>query len=70
MPNTTVKQDAATIRKALRFPAVQARVQLSKTQIFRLIKQGKFPPSHKLSDRVAAWDDAAISSWLEEKFAV
>ena len=55
--------------KALRLPTVAAKTGLSKTHIYRLIQQGKFPPSHKLSERVAAFDEAAIDAWLAEKFA-
>lgn len=60
---------ADTIRRALRWPKVQDRTGLSKTQAYRLIQQGKFPKPHKLSERVSAWDEASIDAWLAEKFA-
>jgi len=66
----TPHTEAALIRRALRFPQVVERTGLSKTHIYRLIQRGEFPAPHKLSERAVAWDDAAISSWLEEKFAV
>lgn len=56
-------------RKALRLSAVAAKTCLSKTHIYRLIQQGKFPRSQKLSERVSAWDESAIDDWLTEKFA-
>jgi prophage regulatory protein len=55
-------------RKALRISAVAEKTGLSKTHIYRLIKQGKFPPSHNLSERVSVWDEAEIDAWLTEKF--
>jgi prophage regulatory protein len=58
---------AAAIRKALRCPKVLERTGLSKTHLYRLIQQGKFPAPRKLSERVSAWDEAAIDGWLAEK---
>lgn len=66
MPNSV---STATSRRALRLPAVADKTGLSKTHIYRLIKQGKFPQSCKLSERVAVFDEAAIDAWLSEKFA-
>lgn len=55
--------------KALRLPAVADKTGLSKTHIYRLIQQGKFPRSHLLSERVCVWDESAIDAWLDEKFS-
>lgn len=60
---------ANAIRKALRFPEVQARTGLSRTHIYRLIQKNEFPAPHRLSARVSAWDAAAVDSWLDEKFS-
>lgn len=56
-------------RVALRMKQVVERTGLSKTHICRLVAQEKFPKPHKLSERVSAFDEAAIDAWLEEKFA-
>lgn len=61
--------NAPTNHKALRLPAVAAKTGLSRTHIHRLKKQGKFPPSYKLSERVSVWDEAAVDAWLADKFA-
>jgi prophage regulatory protein len=58
----------STPRKALRFPKVADKTGLSKTHLYRLIKQGKFPKPFKLSERVSVWDEAAIDNWLAAKF--
>jgi prophage regulatory protein len=55
-------------RKALRLPAVAEKTGLSKTHIYRLIQQGKFPRSCRLSERVSVWDEAAIDDFLAAKF--
>ena len=55
-------------RRALRLPAVLSKTGLSRTTVFRLISQHRFPASHKLSERVSVWDEASIDAWLAEKF--
>lgn len=55
-------------RRALRLPAVLDKTGLSRSQLFRLVQQGTFPPSHKLSERVSVWDEDAIDAFLAEKF--
>ena len=54
--------------RALRLPQVLAKTGLSRTHTYRLIKWGEFPPPHKLSERVSAWNEADIDAWLAEKF--
>jgi prophage regulatory protein len=61
-------QPGNTQRKALRFPKVAEKTGLSKTHLYRLIQAGKFPKPHKLSERVSAWDEAAVDNWLAAKF--
>ena len=56
--------------RALRLPQVIDKINVSRSQIFRMIKAGTFPPSHNLSETgsIVAWDEAAIDAWLESKF--
>ncbi|CAN1516011.1 AlpA Predicted transcriptional regulator [Sphingomonadaceae bacterium] len=53
--------------KLLRRPDVSNKVKISKTQIYRLIRKGQFPPPFKLSERVSVWNEGEIDSWLAEK---
>lgn len=55
--------------RALRLRQVADRTGLSKTHIYRLIQRGQFPVPAQLSERVVAWDEAAINAWLVERFA-
>jgi len=55
--------------RALRLPQVSERTGLSKTHIYRLMQRGQFPCPARLSERVVAWDEAAVSAWLAERFA-
>jgi predicted DNA-binding transcriptional regulator AlpA len=57
--------------RALRLPQVIDKTNVSRSQIFRMIKAGTFPPSYNLSDTgcIVAWDERAIDAWLEAKFS-
>lgn len=55
--------------RALRLPQVAEITGLSKTHIYRLIQRGQFPTPARLSERVVAWDEAAVNAWLSERFA-
>ena len=56
-------------KRALRLRQVAERTGLSKTHIYRLVQRGQFPSPARLSERVVAWDEAAVSAWLAERFA-
>lgn len=58
----------SNFNRALRLRQVADRTGLSKTHIYRLIQRGQFPVPAKLSERVVAWDEAAINAWLVERF--
>jgi len=49
---------------------VSEMVPLSRTQIWRLEKAGKFPRRIKLSDNAVGWDLEQIEQWLESRKAV
>lgn len=57
-----------THNRALRLSQVVERTGLSKTQIYRLMQRGQFPAPARLSERVVAWDEAALNNWLSERF--
>lgn len=54
---------------ALRLPKVIDKTGLSRTHIYRLVQQGKFPKPSLLTERVSVWNEADIDAWLAEKFA-
>jgi prophage regulatory protein len=57
-----------TPRKALRINSVKELTGISKTHLYRLIREKKFPRPVKLSARVSVWDAALIDRWLSSKF--
>lgn len=49
----------------LRLPDVRSRVGLSRSQIYRLIQEGTFPPPVKIGGQVSVWPDNEISAWQQ-----
>ena len=43
---------------------VKDRTSLSKTTIYRLVSENKFPRPYQLTLRRVAWREADISAWL------
>jgi prophage regulatory protein len=52
--------------RLLRLPSVLAQTGLSKSEIYRRIKHGKFPHPIKLGARAVAWPAAQIEAWVNE----
>ncbi len=40
---------------------------ISRTTLWRLVKDGEFPEPIKLSKSVTAWSSKTIASWIDEK---
>jgi prophage regulatory protein len=50
-----------------RLPAVRQFLGLSRTRIFELITEGKFPPPIKIGDRAIAWLEEDLKSWQQAR---
>lgn len=63
-------ESQTTSFRALRLPQVIDKTNVSRSQIFRMMKAGTFPTSYNLSDTgcVVAWNEAEIDAWLKSKF--
>lgn len=53
----------------LRLKGVKAKTGLPESTIYYLQAKGQFPRSVKLSERVAAWDEAEVDAWMSAKIA-
>ena len=53
----------------IRWISVQKKVALSRSQIWRLEKAGKFPRRIQLSENSVGWDSEEIEQWLDERKA-
>lgn len=42
---------------------------LSRATIYRMMAEGEFPRSAKISKNRIAWEEAAINKWVKQKFS-
>lgn len=70
--NTTqspTTQDPIKAGANLRVSTLAPRLGMSKSTIWRLVREGKFPKPIKLSDKVTVWKAVDVLAWLESKEA-
>ncbi|MGL6587440.1 helix-turn-helix transcriptional regulator [Aeromonas sp. FDAARGOS 1407] len=53
--------------KLIKLKDVTEMTTLSKATIYRLIKQGAFPPQISLGPRAVAWRLSDIVAWIEQR---
>lgn len=51
----------------LRLPAVRSLCNISRSTIYRLEAEGRFPARIRLSKRVTAWRADDIAKWLQSR---
>ena len=51
----------------LRLPQVQAQVGLSRSQIYKLMAEERFPASKKIGTRIAVWVSSDIQAWKQAR---
>jgi prophage regulatory protein len=54
-------------RSIIKFCKVKEFTKLSRTTIYRLISQGKFPRQIKLSERSSGWVEQEVTDYLDSK---
>lgn len=53
--------------KFLRLPAVIEMTGLGRDTIYRYIREGRFPPQRRISDRASGWREDEIRKWIESR---
>lgn len=53
-------------QKLLRIKDVVDKTGISRTKVYLLIQEGKFPAPIKLGERVALWPEAAVDQWITD----
>ena len=53
----------------LRLPQLKAKLGISGSHIWGMVKAGKFPRPIKLSENCTAWNAADIEAWAAERIA-
>jgi prophage regulatory protein len=56
-----------TTQTLLRLPAVIAMTGLRRSTIYKLMAEGRFPCSRKISSRLVAWSTADIVRWIDTR---
>ena len=51
----------------IRLPEVRQKVGMSKSYIYDLISQDKFPKPVKVSSRISCWVTAEVEQWVQEQ---
>lgn len=51
----------------LRRPDVETRTGLSRSEIYRRVKDGSFPPPIALGAQAVAWPSSDIDAWIAER---
>lgn len=57
------------VKRLLRIREVSARTGYGKAMIYRLIREGRFPPSVRLGPNSVAWSELDIDCWIDERIA-
>lgn len=57
------------LEKHLRLPAVIDATGMSRSTIYDMMSEGKFPRPVNLGKRLVAWPETAIAKWLSERAA-
>ena len=52
-------------KRQLRIGEVIRKTGLSKSEIYRRVKERKFPQQTRISHRIAVWPEASVDAWLE-----
>lgn len=58
-----------TQRALLRRPQVEAITGLSRSTLYRLVAESKFPSPVRLSERCVAWPSDLVAGWVEARCA-
>ena len=62
MPETTALTEAM-----LRLPEVRMRTGLSRTSIWRKVRNGSFPPPLSLGENAIGWQENLIADWIASR---
>ena len=54
-------------QRLIKLAEVRQRTALSKTTIYLLIQQGKFPSSVRLGERAVAWAESEVDDWIADR---
>ena len=53
--------------KFLKVDEVMATTTLSRSSIYRMISEGKFPKQHQIGDKRSVWLKSDIEDWMQQQ---
>ena len=53
--------------RLLRLPDVETATGCKKSTIYKLMKDGKFPPCVRITARMSAWPETAVLQWVQDR---
>ena len=56
--------------KLIRIAEVSNLTTISKSHIYTLARQGKFPKPRKISENTSVWLESEILNWMEDKLGI
>lgn len=54
-------------KQLIKLHRVLAKVAMSKTLVYKKIREGEFPAPLKLTERSVAWLESEIDEWIESR---
>lgn len=69
MRQITTALAGETIPQLIRIPEVSTLTGLSKSSVYRLLRDGEFPTQVRLSEMSRAWVRAEILEWVADRIA-
>lgn len=58
---------AAQGRTLMRLPEVIAACGMSRSLIYKMAKEGRFPAPIRVAARLSAWDSDAVQRWIDSR---
>jgi prophage regulatory protein len=49
----------------IRFKELRKLVPLGRTTIWKMMKEGRFPPSYRIGKAATAWLDSEVEDWIK-----
>jgi prophage regulatory protein len=65
--NKTIGANPTTTERFLRLSEVRNRIPFSRSTIYRLIAESKFPRSYNLGEHARAWRESEINEWIQSR---
>jgi prophage regulatory protein len=64
-----MSSDIVMAHKLIRLSDVRKRVPFSRSAIYLLVSQGKFPKPVNIGPRAVAWIESEIDAWVQARIA-